>query len=106
MVLAGRVALVTGAGRRLGRAFAAALASRGMTMALHFNASKDGAESLGRRSRGRVAGPPACRPISVMPAPRGPWVLASRASSAAGRAGELGCGDASRRLRGHDAGAL
>ena len=46
MELAGRVALVTGAGRRLGLAFAEALAGRGMTMALHYNASKDGAESL------------------------------------------------------------
>lgn len=46
MQLAGRVALVTGAGRRMGRAFAAALAGRGMAMALHYNASKDGAESL------------------------------------------------------------
>ncbi len=53
MLLAGRVALVTGAGRRLGRAFAAALASRGMTMALHYNASKDGAESLGREIEGQ-----------------------------------------------------
>jgi len=46
MQLAGRVALVTGAGRRLGRAFASALAGRGMTLALHYNASKAGAESL------------------------------------------------------------
>jgi pteridine reductase len=46
MELAGRVALVTGAGRRLGRAFAEALAGRGMTVALHYNASRDGAESL------------------------------------------------------------
>jgi pteridine reductase len=46
MQLAGRVALVTGAGRRLGRAFAAALAARGMTLGLHYNSSKDGAESL------------------------------------------------------------
>lgn len=48
MELAGRVALVTGAGRRLGRALAAALAGRGMRIALHYNASAAGAESLRR----------------------------------------------------------
>ena len=42
MELAGRVALVTGAGRRLGLALAEALAGRGMTMALHHHASADG----------------------------------------------------------------
>lgn len=46
MQLSGRVALVTGAGRRMGRAFAAALAARGMALGLHYNSSKDGAESL------------------------------------------------------------
>lgn len=46
MQLAGRVALVTGAGRRLGRAFASGLAARGMVMALHYNESKNGVESL------------------------------------------------------------
>ena len=51
---AGRVALVTGAGRRLGRAMAAALAERGMTLALHHNASASGAEEL--RDRIRAAG--------------------------------------------------
>jgi pteridine reductase len=44
--LSGRVALVTGAGRRLGRAFAAALAARGAAVALHYHDSHDGAESL------------------------------------------------------------
>ena len=39
MELAGRVALVTGAGRRLGRAMARALAGRGMTLAIHHHAS-------------------------------------------------------------------
>jgi pteridine reductase len=43
---AGRVALVTGAGRRLGRAMATALAERGMTLAIHHNASSSGAEAL------------------------------------------------------------
>jgi pteridine reductase len=46
MELQGRVALVTGAGRRLGRAMAAALAGRGMTLAIHHHASTDGANEL------------------------------------------------------------
>ncbi|MFZ5625251.1 MAG: SDR family NAD(P)-dependent oxidoreductase [Gemmatimonadota bacterium] len=57
MVLAGRVALVTGAGRRLGRAIAAALGARGMTLAIHHHASKQGAEALAREleARGQAA---------------------------------------------------
>jgi len=46
MELEGRVALVTGAGRRLGRAMASALATRGMTLAIHHHASSDGAQQL------------------------------------------------------------
>jgi len=46
MELAGRVALVTGAGRRLGLAMARALAGRGMTVAIHHHASADGADAL------------------------------------------------------------
>lgn len=46
MELRGRVALVTGAGRRLGRAMAAALAERGMTVAIHHHASSGGAREL------------------------------------------------------------
>jgi len=46
MELAGRVALVTGAGRRLGRAMASALAGRGMTLAIHHHASAAGADAL------------------------------------------------------------
>jgi pteridine reductase len=46
MELRGRVALVTGAGRRLGRAMAAALADRGMTLAIHHHASSTGAHTL------------------------------------------------------------
>jgi pteridine reductase len=54
MELRGRVALVTGAGRRLGRALAEALAGRGMTLAIHHHASAEGAEALRDdvRSRG------------------------------------------------------
>jgi pteridine reductase len=46
MELPGRVALVTGAGRRLGRAIAAALARQGMRLALHHHASAAGAAGL------------------------------------------------------------
>jgi pteridine reductase len=51
MELMDKVALVTGAGRRLGRALAQALASRGMTVALHYHASEEGARSLEREIR-------------------------------------------------------
>ncbi|HEU4698199.1 MAG TPA: SDR family oxidoreductase [Gemmatimonadales bacterium] len=54
MELRGRVALVTGAGRRLGRAIAAALAARGVRLAIHYNASAEGAEAL--RAAVRAAG--------------------------------------------------
>jgi pteridine reductase len=46
MELGGKVALVTGAGRRLGRAMASALASRGMTIAIHYHGSSEGATTL------------------------------------------------------------
>jgi pteridine reductase len=46
MELRGRVALGTGAGRRLGRAMAQALAGRGMTLAIHHHASAAGAAEL------------------------------------------------------------
>jgi len=42
--LAGRVALVTGAGRRVGRALAVALGARGMHVIVHFHSSSAGAE--------------------------------------------------------------
>jgi pteridine reductase len=46
MELRGRVALVTGAGRRLGLAMARALAGRGMTLAIHYHTSSQGAAAL------------------------------------------------------------
>jgi len=46
MELRGKVGLVTGAGRRLGRAMAQALAERGMTVALHYHQSEAGAREL------------------------------------------------------------
>jgi len=42
--LAGRVALVTGAGRRVGRALAVALGARGMHVIVHYHASSAGAD--------------------------------------------------------------
>ncbi len=46
MQLEDRVVLVTGAGRRLGHAMAAGLAERGMTVAIHYHQSSQGAERL------------------------------------------------------------
>ena len=54
MELRGRVALVTGAGRRLGRELARALAGRGMALAIHHHASAGGAQEL--RAEVRAAG--------------------------------------------------
>ncbi|MGH7932678.1 MAG: SDR family NAD(P)-dependent oxidoreductase [Candidatus Binataceae bacterium] len=44
MELKGKVALVTGAGRRVGRAIATELAARGVTLAIHYRSSRAGAE--------------------------------------------------------------
>jgi pteridine reductase len=49
--LAGKVALVTGAGIRLGRAIAEALSNRGCRLILHCNASRRDAEKLARSIR-------------------------------------------------------
>ena len=46
--LRGRVALVTGAGRRVGRAIALALGRRGMRVVVHYNASRAGADETAR----------------------------------------------------------
>ena len=54
MELDGRVALVTGAGRRLGQAIALELGARGARVAVHFNGSEEGA--LATRDRIRAGG--------------------------------------------------
>ena len=51
MELKGRVALVTGAGHRVGRAIALALGGRGMRVAVHYNAAADGARETVRLLR-------------------------------------------------------
>jgi pteridine reductase len=48
MELEGRVALVTGAGRRVGRAIATTLGARGMSVGVHYHRSRDEAEETVR----------------------------------------------------------
>jgi pteridine reductase len=59
MQLQGKIALVTGAGRRLGRAMAHTLARRGMSLAIHYHGSAAGAEEL-RRDITAAGGRAAC----------------------------------------------
>lgn len=51
MELGGRVALVTGAGRRVGRALAEALGRKGARVGVHYNASAQGADETVRAIR-------------------------------------------------------
>jgi pteridine reductase len=61
MNLQGKVALVTGAGKRVGEAIALALAERGAAIAIHYRSSRDGAEQaaariIGQRGRAQIFG--------------------------------------------------
>lgn len=59
MKLSGRVALVTGAGRRVGQAIALALGDRGMKVAVHYNGSGAGAtDTIARLSVAGAEGRP------------------------------------------------
>ncbi|HKV54172.1 MAG TPA: SDR family NAD(P)-dependent oxidoreductase, partial [Candidatus Binataceae bacterium] len=49
MNLEGKVALVTGAGKRVGQAIAMALAERGTALAIHYRSSRSGAEEAAAR---------------------------------------------------------
>src|SRR6185437_3939610 len=49
MELRGRVALVTGAGHRVGRALAVALGGRGMRVAVHYHGAAEGARETARQ---------------------------------------------------------
>jgi len=64
MDLGGKVALVTGGGRRLGQAMARALAGRGMTVALHHHRSGEGAAAL-RDEITAAGGHAACFPADL-----------------------------------------
>ena len=52
MELAGRAALVTGAGQRVGQAIAVGLAGAGCDVAIHYHGSRDGAEQTASQVRG------------------------------------------------------
>jgi pteridine reductase len=59
MNLQGKVALVTGAGKRVGQAIALALAERGAALAIHYRSSQAGAEEaaariIGQRGRAQI----------------------------------------------------
>jgi NAD(P)-dependent dehydrogenase (short-subunit alcohol dehydrogenase family) len=82
MDLSGRSALVTGAGRRLGRAFAEALAARGAAVAAHYGESAEGAAEVVRAAQER--GTPAVALQADLADPRQTAALVDRAAEALG----------------------
>jgi pteridine reductase len=83
MDLRGRTALVTGAGRRLGRAIAIALGARGMHVAVHYNATAAGAHETAAEIE-RVGGHAECIQGDLT-APDAPAALVDAAVQALGR---------------------
>ena len=82
MNLDGRVALVTGAGRRVGRSLAVALGSKGMHVAVHYNSSVEGARETAAEIE--KAGGTAALFRADLASPRGPGELVDDAASALG----------------------
>lgn len=83
MELTGRAALVTGAGRRLGRAIAVALGARGMHVGVHFHGSDDGARETAAAIE-RAGGHAACFPADLV-RPDAPAALVELAAKTFGR---------------------
>lgn len=83
MELQGRAALVTGAGRRLGRAIAVALGARGMHVAVHYNATAVGARETAAEIE-RVGGQAECIQGDLT-APDAPAAVVDAAVRALGR---------------------
>jgi len=84
MKLEGKVALVTGAGRRVGRALAVALGAERMRVAVHYNASADGARET--QSEIQSAGGEAALFQADLSSARGPALLVEEV---AGKFGSL-----------------
>jgi pteridine reductase len=82
MELGGRVGLVTGAGRRVGRAIATALGERGMHVAVHYNGSADGARET--RSDIERSGGKATLFQADLSRPDAPTVLVNEVAAALG----------------------
>jgi pteridine reductase len=83
MELRARAALVTGAGRRLGRAIAIALGARGMHVAVHYNATAAGARETAAEIE-RVGGHAECIQGDLT-VPEAPAALVEAAVRALGR---------------------
>ena len=85
--LVGRVALVTGAGRRVGRAIALELGRRGMRVVVHFNGARQGADETVRLIRD--GGGDAAAVQADLGAPGSPEALVDQVLASHGSLGAL-----------------